>query len=111
MKWKPKFILSLTIKKKQALIANSIFKNPTTYCQETTTYSTAKRNIERLFESIVYSNVTDNILFYISGSIISNLGKKIDCQNSETLMVKPAASTSHHYLATPCANFVPLYYN
>lgn len=106
MKWKPKFILSLTIKKKQALIANSIFKNP-----ETTTYSTAKRNIERLFESIVYSNVTDNILFYISGSIISNLGKKIDCQNSETLMVKPAASTSYHYLATPCANFVPLYYN
>ena len=71
MKWKPKFILSLTIKKKQTSIVNSIFKNP-----ETTTCSTAKRNIEGLSESIVHSKVTDNILFYISGSMINNLCKK-----------------------------------
>ena len=45
-------------------IANLIPNNPEG------TDSIANRNVEGLFESIVHSKVTGNILFYISGYVI-----------------------------------------
>ena len=37
---------------------------------------------------------------YISGDIIRNLVKNIDCQDCTTSMVQSAASTNHQYSAT-----------
>lgn len=44
---------------------------------------------------------SDNILFFISGYLIRNLIKNIDCQDRAKSMVQLAASTDHQYSATP----------
>ena len=67
-------IFSLEIKKRQTSVTNLISSN-----QETPD-STANRNVKELFESIVHSKVTDNILFYISGYMIRNFVTNIDFQ-------------------------------
>ena len=93
-------IFSLVIKKKQTIIANLI---PNT---SETTDSIANRNVEGLFESIVHSKVTDNVLFYISGYIIRNLIKNIECQDCTTSMVQLEASTDYQYYAAPDATIL-----
>ena len=87
-------IFSLEIKKRQTSVTNLISSN-----QETPD-STANRNVKELFESIVHSKVTDNILFYISGYMIRNFVTNIDFQDCVTSMPQPAVSNDYQYSAT-----------
>ena len=91
---------SLIARKKQVSVANLISNNLEV------TDSIVNRNVEGVFDSIVRSKVTDNILFYISDYIARNLVASIDYQECATSVVKPSVLTDQQYLATPYATFL-----